>query len=52
MINLEEARAIVARYNSDYREFMDNATKEERQEVFQYITREANRMQRRVMGLE
>ncbi|MBS9339017.1 hypothetical protein G6R29_05205 [Fructobacillus sp. M2-14] len=46
------ALEIVAKYNGDYCDFDEFATKEEQLIVYRYITREANRMQRRVMGLE
>ncbi|WP_256469587.1 hypothetical protein [Fructobacillus apis] len=42
----------MAKYNNDYCDFWEFSTKEERQAVFQYITWEANMMQRRLAGLE
>lgn len=48
----QQARIILNKYQHNYSDFDEYASKEEQLTVMRYITQEANRMQRRLAGLE
>lgn len=52
IVSAEETHYILKKYHYNYSDFDEHASKEEQLIVMRYITQEANRMQRRLAGLE
>ena len=50
--NKEQFEEIIQRYHHDFSDFDEFASEEEKLIVMHYITQEANRAQRRLVGLE
>lgn len=52
MTDKEKAQAILEKYNKDYAIFSEKATRKEFRTVLKYVADEANRKQRRIVGLD
>ena len=52
MVEKEKAEEIMAKYNRNFGTFTQNATRKEFKTVLKYVAEEANRKQRKLVGLD
>ncbi|MBP7501001.1 MULTISPECIES: hypothetical protein [Trichococcus] len=52
MVEKEKAEEIMAKYNRNFGTFTKNATRKEFKTVLKYVAEEANRKQRKLVGLD